>query len=477
MPRATEVGRRRFLGMLAGAAAAVALPRGAPGRQQAPTGARRPNVLVIQPDQHRGMTLGCAGDEQAWTPNLDRLAAEGIRFSHAVSSSPLCAPFRGTMQTGLYWHTHGVTRNNRQLEPGLTGFAEIFAGNGYATGYIGKWHLDGTGSRLGFVPEGPRRQGWQEWNGYEKSHEYANVWRFDAGGTRIRVPGYDWEPRWQTDVTLDFARRHGEAGRPWLFYLAYGPPHNPRQCPERFLERFPSGDFELPPDIRVLPRAREREVRRLWQVYYGQVAAIDHEVGRILAGLDELGALDDTVVLYCSDHGDRLGSHALEIPGSGGAEFKMRGKASPHATAFRIPLLVRWPDAVPAGRVCDALVCGEDLAQTLLELAGLDAPSGVQGHSLAAACRGGDAPARTALYLGVGLRDADRGWRAIWDGRHVYSIGRYRVLYDHLEDPYELRNEVGRASHAELQRTLRARLTELARETGDPSDLSAYAAS
>ena len=121
----------------------------------------KPNVLVIQPDQHRGTVMGCAGDSQVKTPNLDRLASEGIRFSRCASSSPVCSPFRGTMQTGLYCHTHGVDVNNILLNPELITFADLFADAGYATGYIGKWHLDGFKPRGwgGFIEPGPRSSG------------------------------------------------------------------------------------------------------------------------------------------------------------------------------------------------------------------------------------------------------------------------------------------------------------------------------
>lgn len=178
---------------------------------------KRPNILLIQPDQHRGTIMGCAGDTQVHTPNLDRLAAQGIRFSHAASSSPVCCPFRGTLQTGLYQHTHGVDGNNIRLNPHLTGFAELFAQAGYATGYIGKWHLDGgiPADGKGYV-DPDRRFGWQEWHGYKKSHEFFNVWQHipnepghkDRGDTRF-VGGfgiYDAPEPWGPWTTAFFTR-------------------------------------------------------------------------------------------------------------------------------------------------------------------------------------------------------------------------------------------------------------------------------
>ncbi len=422
--------------------------------------AERPNVLILQPDQHRGLVMSCAGDEQARTPNLDRLAANGIRFTNAASSSPVCSPFRGSMQTGLYCHSHGVIANNIQLNPDFATFAEVFAEAGYATGYIGKWHLDGGVPEKGvggFIPDGSRRQGWQEWHGYEKSHEYFEVWRFNERREKVRVPGYNWEPRWHTDMALEFTRRHQQSGRPWLYYVAYGPPHLPAQCPREFLEKFPPEQFRFPPDLENrFAGAKLTELRELWQLYYAQVNAVDHEVGRIVGGLREQGQIDNTIILYTSDHGDRLGSHT-------GPDGKFRGKAAPFATAFRIPLIVHWPDKIRP-RVCDVLVSSVDLAPTILDLAGLSVPSTMQGDSMAGWCTTGKGPDNDAVYLGLG--SPRRGWRALWDGRYVYSAGRYKLLYDHRRDPHEMKNL---RDNSELAARLHHQVLELAAKTDDPA--------
>lgn len=459
-----DIDRRRFLEMMAGTASAALLGASGAGTGRSPR--RRPNVLVIQPDQHRGMTLGCAGDEQAITPHLDRLAGEGIRFSHAVSCCPVCAPFRATMQTGMYSHRHGVFHNGLKLNPRITGFAEVFARSGYATGYIGKWDIYGhsKGTRGGYVPAGPDRKGWREWHGYESGHEYFDVWRFDEQQRQIPVEDYDWEPTWHTDMMLDFAARQRDAGRPWLYYVSYGPPHRPEQCPKKYIELFPPEAFRLPPDLEgKLSRRNEAQLRRIWSVYYGQVTALDHEVGRLVSGLEELGVADDTIVLYCSDHGDRLGSHSRA---AGGGESHLRGKAVPHATVFRIPLIVRWPAAIEPGQVCDALVASVDLSPTILTLAGLEVPEQMQGMSMDGWCLRGDGPRRDSVYLGLGIQPA--GWRAIWDGRYLLSRGHYRALYDHQQDPYELRNLRASPDRRKLVHELAARLEQLAAETQDP---------
>jgi arylsulfatase A-like enzyme len=420
---------------------------------------RRPNVLVIQPDQHRAQTMGCSGDEQAKTPNLDRLAANGVRFTNAASSSPVCSPFRGSMQTGLYCHTHGVVSNNIRLNPELTTFAEVFEDAGYATGYIGKWHLDGGVPKNvgGYIPEGPRRQGWQEWNGYEKSHEYFEVWKYNERQEKVRLKEYDWEPTWHTDMALDFSRRHQQANKPWLYYLAYGPPHLPQQCPEEYLDMFPANKIRLPPDLEgKFQGDKLKELRELWQMYYGQVTAVDREVERVVEGLRQQGQLDNTIILYTSDHGDRLGSHT-------GPDGKLRGKGAPYATAFRIPLIVHWPGHISA-RVTDTLVSSVDLAPTILDLAGLSIPRQMQGDSVAGWCTTGNGPRNSSVYLGLGT--PKRGWRAVWDGHRIYSTGSHKVLYDYDRDPHEMSNLRDNQKVAE---PLHKHLVELAEKTKDPA--------
>ena len=466
MPHFAPIYRRRFLATAGLAAGLLALCAQAPAEDARV--ATRPNVLVIQPDQHRAMTLGAAGDRQASTPNLDRLAAQGIRFSNAASCSPVCSPFRGTMQTGLYCHAHGVVLNGIPLDGELTGFAQLFVEAGYVTGYIGKWHLEG-GLRAqgtgGYVPE-DRRFGWQEWLGYETGHEYFDVWRCNRNGDKVSVKGYDWEPTWHTDVMLDFARRHRDAGRPWLYYLAYGPPHKPEQCPRKYLEMFPQDKIQLPPDLLDGFSGKAMEaILRSWQVYYAQVAAIDHEIGRLVEGLKQLDVDDNTIIVYCSDHGDRLGSHWDQRDGL----KRLRGKGQPYATAFRIPLIVRWPKRIRPRQVCDALVGSVDLTPTILDLAGLDVPAAMQGDSMAGWCLAGDGPNNEAVYLGLGR--GQKMWRAVWDGRHVFSEGSIRVFYDHKNDPHEMHNLIDstRPQDRKTARILREKLIELATKTEDPA--------
>lgn len=440
---------------------------------------KRPNVLILQPDQHRGTVMGCAGDTQIKTPNLDRLAAEGIRFENCVSSSPVCSPFRATFQTGLYPHIHGVDSNGESLFVNGGGFAELFANAGYATGYIGKWHIDGQrikGSG-GFIPE-DRRLGWREWHGYESGHEFLNPWQFNDKREQVPVKGYNWEPTWHTDKALDFVRRKTAEGKPWIYYVSYGPPHNPKECLDKFLDQYPVESFVLPPDVKKLFADDETAIRRELRMYYALTASIDFEIGRLLEELRELGVDDNTIILYTSDHGDRLGSHT-DPDSPPGREAKPRGKGCPYASAFRIPLIVRWPKSIPAKQVCDALVNSVDVTPTILDLAGLKIPEAYQGDSMAAWCRGEEGPRNEAVYLGIGGLEprkvrtkGRRAWRAVWDGRYLFAPptepDNYRHLYDHRNDPYEMSNLIDSPKHTAERERMKRLLLDLAKRTDDP---------
>ncbi|MFO7724438.1 MAG: sulfatase-like hydrolase/transferase [Oceanipulchritudo sp.] len=465
--------RRSAIGALAAGTAGQVAAGGRDPRE------KQPNILILQPDQHAGAVLGIAGHPDVQTPNLDRLAANGVRFAESIANAPLCTPWRGMCQTGVYWHSHGAHRNNVRLREDLPGFAESFARAGYATGYIGKWHLDGGIPELqpgGFVPPS-RRKGWQEWLGHEKGHDFDTVWKTTGPGERRRVSDYEWEPQWHTDKALDFARRNGKNDTPWLYYVAYGPPHDPEEVPSRFSARYPKDELTLnalqqswaqayaPPEKSLNLDSR---IRSLLQTYYAQVTAIDEEVGRLVRGLKAMGQLDNTIILYTSDHGDHLGTHLsgnnLNLTLPDGTPM-LRGKASPFSLAFKTPMIWYAPGRFKPQCHEDTFFQTADIPSTLLDLAGLQIPSRMQGVSMKPWLDGQNGPRQDSAYLGVN----ERGWRGIYDGRFVYSPnfayqGAPGVLYDIQEDPLQVYN---RFPERNLRLLLHDQLVSLAEQTGD----------
>jgi arylsulfatase A-like enzyme len=429
-----------------------------------------PNVLIIQTDQHRGTIMGCAGHNQVRTPNLDKLASEGIRFTNCISGGPVCSPFRATFQTGLYCHKHGVDRNNTPLDPEHRTIGEEFTKGGYATGYIGKWHLGGLkpkDSPGGFIEPGEQRQGWHDWNGYERGHEYFKVWKFNEHGEKVRVKGYDWEPSWHTDMALSFAKKHSQQHKPWCYYLSYGPPHLPLQCPKKYLDVYDLNKIILPRDLEnTLNREDLSAIRKIYHVYYAQVTAVDYEIGRLMKGLKALGLDDNTIVLYTSDHGDVLGRHRKYHKG------KYRGKGLPFESAFRIPLILRWPNKIST-TVCDTLVNSVDLAPTILDLAGLPEPKQFQGDSMAPWCLNGNGPQNQILYLGLRGITSLNWFRAVWDGRYILAVfgaksEKSKLLTDNQRDPYEERNFVEDSLYHNVKKKLEDALIWLSEKTEDP---------
>lgn len=430
---------------------------------------KRPNVLIVLADQHGGRYMSCAG-HQVKTPNLDQLANDGVRFSNAVSNNPVCSPMRAMFMTGEYWFKNGVFCNDQPVRDDLPGFAEVFANSGYATGYAGKWHIDGGRPKKlpgGFVPPS-RRKGWQEWHGYEKGHDFDKVWDMTEEGRRS-VPGYDWEPEWHTDLALDFIKRH--KNQPWTYMVSYGPPHLPEECPRKFLDLYPLENIQLTPaqERNIHSPEEHQRMLEMMQMYMGLVSSVDHEVGRLIDGLQNLGMEENTLVVYMGDHGDVLGTHsyvgvkeqAKYKKGSSAPSF--RGKACPSMYALNIPLILKQPSVIKPSQVVKTPISVIDFAPTLLRLAGLPVPETMVGSDRSPWCIRGEAPEKNTIYLGRAGK-----WSGLFDGRWLFGEGAiepYRVLFDLQNDPQQLNNLY--ETRPEEVMAFRRKLVDLAKTLGE----------
>ena len=465
----SNLNRRQFIGKTAALVGLTALGAGGPlcagktiAKAKSPGSRKRPNVLIMLADQHGARYSGFMGDPNIRTPNMDAMARQGVSFPHNTSNHPVCGPMRACCQSGRYaWQT-GVLSNHRPLSHDEICFAEVFRDAGYATGYSGKWHINGrVPEKLGgFIPPGPARQGYaDEYLGYETGHEYFDVWHYDKKGNWVSVEGYDWEPTWQTDRALDFVRRQEANDRPWMYFVSYGPPHLPLETPQEWLDRYDPREVDLTLNPRQARESAgyEDELRKAMQVYYAQVASVDHEIGRIRDGLERLGVADDTIVIYTTDHGDLLGNTGIlknrneTDPDEPASWF--RGKSSPLAPSSLTPLLVTGPGIRPGTH--DHPSSSVDLAPTFLDLAGLEVPDPMMGQSVAPFSRGKPGPSDRPVAMGLG-----NGWRAIFDGRYLYQPGV--LLYDRQNDPWELENLIGQdpALERRLRDNFRATLTD-----------------
>src|SRR5437764_3888036 len=190
----------------------------------------KPNVVVVLADQWRAQAFGFAGDPNVKTPNFDRLASESVRFINAVAGLPVCSPTRASLLTGQRPLTHGVFLNDVSLDPNAMTIAKVLKAEGYDTGYIGKWHLNGDG-RSNFIPR-ERRQGFDYWKALECTHDYNHSQYYGDGIEKLVWDGYDAIA--QTRDAEQYLREHAKSDKPFFLILAWGPPHDPyHTAPEK----------------------------------------------------------------------------------------------------------------------------------------------------------------------------------------------------------------------------------------------------
>jgi len=434
--------RRDFLAGLAGTALAGCGPA-----------KPRPNIVVLMPDQLRGMDLGVMGNPDVQTPNMDDLASQGVLIENTFANCPVCCPARGTLLTGRYAHAHGVAVNDAPLPNGEVTIAEILKGHGYRTGFVGKWHLEG-GKRLpGFVPPGPRRQGFDFWAANICSHDYWNMEFFRDAPTPIAMPGYSAATF--TDEAIEFLSR--ESAEPFCLYLEWGPPHNPYVAPPEYMNLYD-------PDALTMRGNWQPEVPLDSRIdiagYYSAITFIDNEVGRILKVLEEQGLADNTIVLLTSDHGDMLGSHGYSL------------KRKPWEESIRIPGILRYPAMVKAGQTASFPLSHVDMVPTLLGLAGVPPQPNMQGSDCAGLLTGGTGSEPASAYLQSYTPTEGNEfppWRGVRTARYSYARRQDRpwLLYDNESDPFQMRNLIGRAEHRDLEAEMNGLTNRWFEETQD----------
>jgi arylsulfatase A-like enzyme len=416
--------------------------------------ADRPNVLVILPDQLRAQALGCMGNPDVRTPHIDRLAAEGALFRQTFANTPVCCPARATLLTGKYPHRHGLVANDLRLRESQPTLAKLLKAQGYRTGFIGKWHLDGGKRDPGFVPPGPRRQGFDFWAACECRHtHFQPVWFRD---TPEPVRGGKFEPEALTDVALEFLRENQK--RPFFLVVSMGPPHDPYGAPEKYMRLYDPQKLTMRRNWRPGLRQAGREQIA---AYYAAITAIDDQVGRLMQALKDFGLEKDTIVLFSSDHGDMLGSQGRRL------------KRKPWEESIRVPGVLRYPAKVRPGRRVDALWSHVDFAPTLLGLCGVKPPADMQGADLSGVALGRTDQGPDSVFFQIFVPFAGDGtphpWRGVRTRRYMYARTENApwVLYDLERDPDELHNLAEDPASAGLRKELEARLAKWMTDTGD----------
>lgn len=417
----------------------------------------KPNLVFILADQWRAQAVGYAGDVNARTPQLDRLAARGVVLATAVSTCPVCSPYRASLMTGRYPVKHGVFLNDVCLNQEAVSFAQAFRNAGYRTAYIGKWHLDGHG-RSSFIPP-ERRQGFEFWRACECTHEYNRSLYYPETPEKRYWKGYDAEA--QTEEAIGYIQAHRDEA--FFLVLAWGPPHNPyTTAPAAFRRLFDHQQLHLRPNVssRV-----EEAARRDLAGYYAHCSALDEYVGRVVRSLDDCGIADRTILVFTSDHGDMLGSQG---------EIR---KQRPWDESVLVPFVVCWPGGLGrTGRRLSAPLGTPDLMPTLLGLAGISIPSTVQGEDRSGWLKGELADADRAALIccvspfGEWTRDqGGREYRGVRTIRYTYvrSLEGPWLLFDNREDPYQQHNLIDQPEHTAVRAELESQLERELRRCGD----------
>ena len=470
-------------------AAIVALSCGG-GRSAPPPAAARPNVLVILLDDLRWDTPGYAGHPHVRTPNIDRIAGEGVNFRNAFATTSLCSPSRASLLTGLYAPRHGVTNNFTELPARLETFPKALQRAGYTTAYVGKWHMGENNDEP--------RPGFDYFVTHKGQGKYFDT-EFNFNGERRETkPGYYTTV--VTDIALDWLRRDHQQ-KPWMLILGHKATHSfytPEPKHEKAFDgvpvRYPESAFTLDgkPDWikdrrytwhgiygplfdwrKQFPDDRPEAVRdfeRMVHAYWSTLLSVDDSVGRLRAWLEESRQLDNTIVVFVGDNGLLEGEHG------------MVDKRTMHEPSIRIPLAVRYPGLASGGKAVDGQVLTHDLAPSLLELTGAGALTDIDGRSWMRLVKEGDAAWRKSWFYYYnyekefpytpnvrGVRTDE--WKYV---RYPHGDGgpdRHRAeLYNLKKDPGERTNLIDAPDTAAIREELRAELANVMAASGLTAD-------
>ncbi|MCI0641016.1 MAG: sulfatase [Gemmataceae bacterium] len=458
----------------------------------APAQQKKLNVLIISGDDHAPYVMGCYGNKQVRTPNLDRLAAGGVRFNRAYCTSPVCTPSRQAIITGKYPRTIGVTQLRTALPEAEDTIAEMLARAGYVTGAIGKMHFN-SNLKHGFQVrlDNPDHKKWLEARGrkpipkgvetqpqWRPFKDHARVW-LNSQALPFGLCDADMPGTYFAQEAIRFLQSN--KNQPFFLMVNFTEPHSPFHFPVEFRGRHdpgkfavpkvgPEGDWQVPAIFRDLGDA---EKQGIIAAYHTSVEFLDRNVALVLAELERLGLADNTLVIYLGDHGYCLGHHG---------RFE---KHSMWEVAIRAPLLVRMPGRVPAKKSSDALVSFVDLVPTILDFTQQPIPKSVQGKSLEPLLSGKtakhydhvfieyseneEAAVRTpkwAFFYGTGKRERQDGYTT---GKPL--PGRTVKLYDMDKDSEQTTNLAERPEHAELVADLTRLLVEHLRRTARQPEL------
>jgi arylsulfatase A-like enzyme len=407
----------------------------------------RPNILVIFCDQLRRDALSVCGDPNISTPHIDALAKSGVTFRNACSTYPICVPFRFTLMTGEYAHSRLVPGIDWRMSPCERTIADELNEAGYETIYVGKWHLYGGHRDARYhnrmpIPRSHRGR-WGKWLGFEIRNDPFDTCYFEDDAAEPKLL-----EEYQTDglfnLAMNYLERRKENEKPFFCILSVEPPHPPYRAPDELEKKWLSRSITLPLNFSSKDEKEREEFVRDRQIYYAMIENLDQNVGRMTKFLNENQLVDDTIVVFFSDHGELGGSHGL------------KEKQFPFEESVGIPLIVSDPTTPGLkGTFLNDPTCTEDLFPTLLGLANLKPKQPKHGLDLAPLIRGEiqRLPREGVLLEFVQeLRENKPFYKSPWRGLRteqfkyvVRGLGedvRPWQFFDLKIDPYELVNRI-----------------------------------
>ncbi|MCP3739481.1 sulfatase [Rossellomorea sp. BNER] len=436
---------------------------------------KRPNLIYLFADQWRRQAVGYAKEDPVYTPNIDQFALESMTFTQALTCNPLCSPHRASLLTGKYPMSTGVYTNCKvgadvMLQPEERCISDVLKDAGYATGYIGKWHLDlpelqyqsnpesGASGWDAYTPPGPKRHGFDEWYSYGAWDDHLSPHYWQNSPEKIKPN--KWSVEHETDKAIEFINSRNSE-EPFALFVSWNPPHSPfDQVPQQYKDIYKHKALPLRKNVTsdsFMVHTGEKVEDGLGKLqenqrdYFAAITGIDENFGRILDVLKELQIEEDTIIVLTSDHGEMMGSHGL------------MAKHVWYEESIGVPFLIRWPGKIPS-LVTHSLLNTVDIMPTLLTLIGLPVPSQVEGTDLSPVLKGERKELVKQAYLCAypgrkeaieqfresGLDNRAYGWRGIRTKEYMYVVHRgyspgektVRMFYDLERDPYQLEPEV-----------------------------------
>ena len=440
---------------------------------------RKPRqAIVILTDTVRRDMLNCYVPSGLHTPNLDRIARDGVRYQHAYTCQPVCGPARSALFTGTWPHTNGVWGNSMPLGQTIHNVAEYLGGTGVHCGHIGKWHLDG-GDYFG---TGKPQPGWDPAVWYDM-RDYLEELTPDER-LRSRQPATSKDPALKPEFTfahrcsnraIEYITKHRKDD--FLLVLSYDEPHDPSLAPTGYRDQYL--EYTFPPSANYNDTlAGKPEEQQVWSKsdvpngpqpvrrpdFFGSLTFVDAEIGRVLDAID--ANAPEAMVTYTSDHGDMLQSHRLNNKGP-----------AMYQEITNIPYLVRWKGTAPAGVSSDIPVSHIDLSGTLLQFFGQDVPKTFEGSSMLASIKDPQKKSREYCFLEWGRYEVDHDGfggfqpiRCVTDGRYKLAVHLLTTdeFYDLHADPGEMTNLIDSSDHAAMRNRMHDALMTWMDDSRDP---------